>query len=73
MQATRYFAEDTPDAFERERLALLTGLADPITTPRQTGGALAEADFDELEEASDDPSFHFVAFTVFGAWGRRAS
>jgi 2-polyprenyl-3-methyl-5-hydroxy-6-metoxy-1,4-benzoquinol methylase len=30
----RYFAKDSPDAFERERLALLTEVADPITTRR---------------------------------------
>jgi SAM-dependent methyltransferase len=34
MKATRYFAEDSPDAFERERLALLTRMADPVTTGR---------------------------------------
>jgi SAM-dependent methyltransferase len=32
----RYFAKDSPDAFERERLALLTRIADPITTRRLT-------------------------------------
>jgi 2-polyprenyl-3-methyl-5-hydroxy-6-metoxy-1,4-benzoquinol methylase len=31
-----YFAKDSPDAFERERLALLTQVADPITTRRLT-------------------------------------
>jgi 2-polyprenyl-3-methyl-5-hydroxy-6-metoxy-1,4-benzoquinol methylase len=30
----RYFAKDSPAAFERQRLALLTQLADPITTQR---------------------------------------
>jgi SAM-dependent methyltransferase len=34
-------------------------------------GVLTEADFDELGRAYDDPSFWFVGFTVFGAWGRR--
>jgi SAM-dependent methyltransferase len=34
MKRNRYFAQDSPDAFERERLALLTQLADPITTRR---------------------------------------
>ena len=34
-------------------------------------GVLTEADFDELERAYDDPSFWFVGFTIFGAWGRR--
>jgi SAM-dependent methyltransferase len=34
-------------------------------------GALTEADFDELGRDYDDPSFWFVGFTVFGAWGRR--
>jgi SAM-dependent methyltransferase len=32
----RYLAKDSPDAFERERLALLTQFADPITTRRLT-------------------------------------
>jgi hypothetical protein len=32
MKENRYFGKDTPDAFERERLALLTQIADPITT-----------------------------------------
>jgi SAM-dependent methyltransferase len=30
----RYFAKDGPDAFERQRLALLTQVADPTTTQR---------------------------------------
>jgi SAM-dependent methyltransferase len=34
MNPTCYFAKDSPDVFERERLALLTRLADPITTRR---------------------------------------
>jgi SAM-dependent methyltransferase len=34
MKEDRYFARDSPDVFERERLALLTRLADPITTRR---------------------------------------
>ena len=33
--------------------------------------ALTEADFDERDRAYDDPSFWFVGFTLFGAWGRR--
>jgi SAM-dependent methyltransferase len=32
----RYLAKDSPDAFERERLARLTQIADPITTRRLT-------------------------------------
>jgi SAM-dependent methyltransferase len=36
MKDNRYLAKDSPDAFERERLALLTRLADPITTRRPT-------------------------------------
>jgi SAM-dependent methyltransferase len=36
MAENRYLAKDSPDAFERERLALLTQLADPITTRRLT-------------------------------------
>jgi SAM-dependent methyltransferase len=36
MQEHGYFAKDSPDAFERERLALLTQVADPITTRRLT-------------------------------------
>src|SRR5215468_4269060 len=36
MKGNRYFAKDSPDAFERERLALLTQMADPITTRRLT-------------------------------------
>jgi SAM-dependent methyltransferase len=32
----RYLAKDSPDAFERRRLALLTQFADPITTRRLT-------------------------------------
>jgi SAM-dependent methyltransferase len=36
MISNRYFAKDSPEAFERERLALLTQLADPITTRRLT-------------------------------------
>jgi SAM-dependent methyltransferase len=34
-------------------------------------GVLTEADFDERHPAYDDPSFWFVGFTSFGAWGRR--
>jgi SAM-dependent methyltransferase len=37
MTVKRYFAEDNPDAFERERLAVLTQLADPVTVRRLTG------------------------------------
>jgi SAM-dependent methyltransferase len=36
MTENRYLAKDSPDAFERERLALLTRFADPITTRRLT-------------------------------------
>jgi SAM-dependent methyltransferase len=36
MNDNRYLAKDSPDAFERERLALLTKFADPITTRRLT-------------------------------------
>ena len=36
MTENRYLAKDSPDAFERERLALLTQFADPITTRRLT-------------------------------------
>jgi 2-polyprenyl-3-methyl-5-hydroxy-6-metoxy-1,4-benzoquinol methylase len=36
MKGNRYFAKDSPDAFERQRLALLTQIADPITTRRLT-------------------------------------
>src|SRR5262249_37893120 len=36
MTDNRYLAKDSPDAFERERLALLTQFADPITTRRLT-------------------------------------
>jgi len=36
MKGNRCFAKDSPDAFERERLALLTQIADPITTRRLT-------------------------------------
>ena len=36
MTENRYFAKDSPDAFERDRLALLTQFADPITTRRLT-------------------------------------
>src|SRR5262249_31769621 len=32
---------------------------------------LTEPDFDDLRRAYDDPSFWFVGFTLFGAWGRR--
>ena len=32
MKDNRYLAKHSPDAFERERLALLTQIADPITT-----------------------------------------
>jgi SAM-dependent methyltransferase len=34
MDGDRYFAKDSPEAFERERLALLTQIVDPITTRR---------------------------------------
>jgi 2-polyprenyl-3-methyl-5-hydroxy-6-metoxy-1,4-benzoquinol methylase len=37
MTENRYLAKDSPDAFERRRLALLTQIADPITTRRLTG------------------------------------
>jgi SAM-dependent methyltransferase len=36
MTENRYLAKDSPDAFEHERLALLTQFADPITTRRLT-------------------------------------
>jgi SAM-dependent methyltransferase len=36
MQGNRYFAKDSPEEFERERLALLTGISDPITIRRLT-------------------------------------
>jgi SAM-dependent methyltransferase len=36
MTENRYLAKDSPEAFERERLALLTQFADPITTRRLT-------------------------------------
>jgi SAM-dependent methyltransferase len=36
-------------------------------------GVLREANFDELHRTYDDPSFWFVGFTFFGAWGRRPS
>jgi SAM-dependent methyltransferase len=36
MKPTHYFAADSPDAFERERLALLAQTADPTTTRRLT-------------------------------------
>jgi SAM-dependent methyltransferase len=36
MKGTRYFAKDSPETFERERLTLLTQFADPITTRRLT-------------------------------------
>ena len=39
--------------------------------PVVAAGVLTEADFDELHCAYDDPSFWFVGFTLFGAWGRR--
>jgi SAM-dependent methyltransferase len=34
MQGQRYVAKDSPDAFERERLAVLTRITDPITIRR---------------------------------------
>jgi hypothetical protein len=34
MKENRYLAKDSPDAFERKRLALLTKVADPITIRR---------------------------------------
>src|SRR5262249_41196057 len=34
LKPKRYFATDSPDAFERRRLALLTEIADPITPRR---------------------------------------
>jgi SAM-dependent methyltransferase len=37
MYENRYLAKDSPDTFERERLALLTQIADPVTTRRMTG------------------------------------
>jgi SAM-dependent methyltransferase len=36
-----------------------------------SAGVLTEMDFEEREWAFDDPSFWFVGFTFFGAWGRR--
>jgi 2-polyprenyl-3-methyl-5-hydroxy-6-metoxy-1,4-benzoquinol methylase len=36
LQETRYFAKDSPEATERERLALLTQIADPITIRRMS-------------------------------------
>jgi SAM-dependent methyltransferase len=34
-------------------------------------GVLSDADFDALHDAYDDPTFRFVVFTMFAAWGRR--
>jgi SAM-dependent methyltransferase len=44
---------------------------DLLRGPLVATGVLTEEDFDELGRAYDDPSFWFVGFTVFAAWGRR--
>src|SRR5262249_39327574 len=44
---------------------------DLLRGPLVATGMLTEGDFDELGRAYDDPSFWFVGFTVFAAWGRR--
>jgi SAM-dependent methyltransferase len=53
-------------------LARLLQMTDELLRSRcVAAGALTEADFDALQRDYDDPSFWFVGFTVFGAWGRR--
>jgi hypothetical protein len=61
--------EDRGQLLPAVRLARMT---DRLLRDRcvATGG-VTEADFDELDGAHDDPSFWFVSFTAFGAWGRR--
>jgi SAM-dependent methyltransferase len=52
--------------------ARLARMCDALLRSRfVAAGELTETDFDELDRAYDDPSFSFVGFTVFGAWGRR--
>jgi hypothetical protein len=34
-------------------------------------GVLTKADFEELVAAFDDPSFWFLSYSNFAAWGRR--
>jgi SAM-dependent methyltransferase len=52
-------------------LARFLRMTDTLLRDRMVAaGVLTAADFDELERAYDDPSFWFVGFTLFGAWGR---
>jgi 2-polyprenyl-3-methyl-5-hydroxy-6-metoxy-1,4-benzoquinol methylase len=55
MNENRYFAKDGPEAFERERLALLTQVVDPITTRRLTNLGV-ESGWRCLELAAGDGS-----------------
>jgi SAM-dependent methyltransferase len=53
-------------------LARLGQMTDALLRERfVAAGVHTEADFNEREQAYEDPSFWFVGFTVFGAWGRR--
>jgi SAM-dependent methyltransferase len=55
-----------------DRQARFTQMTDELLRqPFVAAGVLTETDFDEQSTAYDDPSFWFVGFTVFGAWGRR--
>jgi hypothetical protein len=55
LKGARYFTKDDPDAFERERLALLAQLADPITTQRLIRPAMGPG-WGCLEAGAEDGS-----------------
>jgi SAM-dependent methyltransferase len=64
MSQDRYLAKDSPDAFERQRLALLTRIADPITTRRLTNLGVGPG-WRCLEVAAGDGSVaHWLADRV---------
>ena len=80
MKDNRYLAKHSPDAFERERLALLTQFADPITARRLTDLGVGPgwrcldvgAGDGSVARWFDDRSFWFVGLMLFGPWGRGA-
>ena len=55
-----------------DRQARFAQMTDELLRPRfVAAGVLSDTDFEEKSRAYDDPSFWFVGFTSFGAWGRR--
>jgi SAM-dependent methyltransferase len=51
---------------------ILLGFTDVMRDSLLAAGVLTEADLTELNRLFQDPSFSFVQFTMFAAWGQRA-